>query len=509
MQTTNLVAELMNVAGVYKGAVQAHEEIVESLCSAADPELSKKANELLSFLRGTQPFLVDRLLQHQEDIWGHPYELVAGSNKQRKDALGANTTIERLTYHADHLMEDESEDKEIHELYPEDFDGIENPQNLLEVALKEELLRNEKRREQPTAEEVKDKAKHYQQKSKEFIQDITDRFPLPVAIHAAGKICKRLLLVFRCAYGTKPDVIVKTVHWAKWLRTAAAALNQRKTMALDNSENPYEGLINLFETVSRRSIDPQLTLKTLCAQPYLSKGEVYELTDDLAQSGVFEDLQYDTTSWTWYRKQGASPTEAGSGQTSGESANANAATEAQGGAATSSSGPLKPKPPQGRKPSGLFKHRDSSSGRGEGGEESLPWQSSPLHWDKLDREDAKVPTVHGWMEKYSGGRKTLGVKKKSTRYFEIDANNITYYVDESKAERKGTISLHSVESIKVSDDNWVTLCTPNVHGEEYCIRPLNPRHITIIQERVKQGPVKRRRSQKLPDITQAAAKDTK
>lgn len=197
--------------------------------------------------------------------------------------------MEQLTRRADHLAEKTKELEEAHYILSDSVGDVKQKMNVLKIASKEQERHIDSKLEE-TEEVVSQMASKLHQQEKEiksYVADIAKKLPIPSAVTAKGKIRKRLLLWFECAYGTKPDFVLETKHWSKWLRVVGPAISLGMGIMTGDAGSTLEALYDIYTEVRRKDVDPKVKMETLTKEPFLTSSERDELIEALRDQGFF------------------------------------------------------------------------------------------------------------------------------------------------------------------------------------------------------------------------------
>eukprot|EP01138_Halocafeteria_seosinensis_P011730 gb/GECG01011988.1/.p1 GENE.gb/GECG01011988.1/~~gb/GECG01011988.1/.p1 ORF type:complete len:1716 (+),score=288.74 gb/GECG01011988.1/:1-5148(+) len=300
-----LLKEVRNVAGVYKETLQSYESKLEDLCNHHETEASTIAKQILDFYRSEESYLSDVLLTSQEDIYGRVLRLVDEKVEGKAVPLQEMSTyVEQLARRADHLEEKGKKLEDEHYLLTDSVGDVKQKVNVLEVAAKEEEQRVDSRLEE-TDKAITRMESELQQKKKEIkshLALVKKKLPTPSSVEAKGRIRKRLILYFQCAYGTQPDFVLETKHWTKWLRVVGSAIAVGKAIATGDAGGTLKGLYGVYKAMRRKDIDPKVTMDTLTKEPFLTSSEQDELIEALRDQGFFDEFEYDPSIAVWHRK---------------------------------------------------------------------------------------------------------------------------------------------------------------------------------------------------------------
>lgn len=435
-----MVEQIRNIGGVYKAALDPYVEKLRGLTSSGNSELQAEVTKLMEYYDGSEKFSSDAFLTNQEDIYGRILAAVNEAVEAKTSDLNQN--IEEIMNRVDHQEERAKDLEEKHYVLADTVSSNEERLNVVELASKEQ----EKRLDEVEAsvEDVQKELKEKDEEIKKFIAEVSKKLPVPTGVEAKGKIRKRILLRFECARGTKPDFIMETASWTKWLRVAASAVSTGKNIAIGNVGGTIQGLMDMFKNLRRKDADPQLKFDTLVKQPFLTSTEQDELINGLRAQGFFDEFEYNASSATWERKMlepGTFSVETGCAF----------------------------KPAEGQKDDS-----GSSKGKGKGpakssekeGDESPPGKMPELT-DDAPKGATKSEDVllRGWFEK----KGAINPAPK-TRYFEVDKSTLKYYENESRSKLKGSINLDAVVSFVEQPNGWLKLITPGVHGGNYRLK---------------------------------------
>eukprot|EP01138_Halocafeteria_seosinensis_P000935 gb/GECG01000958.1/.p1 GENE.gb/GECG01000958.1/~~gb/GECG01000958.1/.p1 ORF type:complete len:769 (+),score=128.22 gb/GECG01000958.1/:1-2307(+) len=295
--TPVLIEQIRNVSGVYKHVLDPHIEELRKLCSHSESRVKDEAEKLIQYYDGEQKFLPTAFLTNQEDLYGRIIEVV----NQAVDAKTARTerSIKDILDRVDHQEEKTKDLEEKHYVLVEESGSLDGRVNALELAAKEQeerLTEVEK-----SIEEVESELQNKNKEIKEFIAQISKKLPVPAGVEAKGIIRKRILLRFECAKGRKPDFIMETASWTKWIRVAISAVSTGCHLAIGDAGGTLKGLMEVYKSLRRKDADPDLKFATLTEQPYLTSAEQDELIEGLRNQGFFDEFEYDPSTAMWER----------------------------------------------------------------------------------------------------------------------------------------------------------------------------------------------------------------
>eukprot|EP01138_Halocafeteria_seosinensis_P006210 gb/GECG01006351.1/.p1 GENE.gb/GECG01006351.1/~~gb/GECG01006351.1/.p1 ORF type:complete len:873 (+),score=157.15 gb/GECG01006351.1/:1-2619(+) len=452
--TPLLIEQVRNVGGVYKNVLDPHMEELRKLASHSDSKVKDEAEKLVQYYDGEEKYLSEAFLTNQEDMYGRMIEAVNQAVEAKTADMGKN--VEEILKRVDHQEERTKDLEEKHYVLSEAVDSADERINVVELAAKEHEERlNEV---ESSIEDIQKELKEKDEEIKSFIAEVSKKLPVPVGVEAKGKIRKRILLRFQCAKGRKPDFIMETASWTKWLRVAASAVSVGKSVAVGDVGGTIQGLADTFSALRRKDADPNLKFETLTKQPFLTSAEQDELINGLRDQGFFDEFEYNANTAQWERKQ----LEPGT-------------FSVETGAAYKPAEQEKPEAKQVEERSGENKSKantTSSNGSTDGSksgkdnqsankaDESAPGKMPNLEED-LPKKGENV-ILNGFMDKKGAVRKNI-----KRRYFELDKKSITYYEDESKGKEKGKIMLRDMVTFVEHADGWLELQTPGVHGGQY------------------------------------------
>ena len=293
-----IIEQLRNVGGVYKSTLSPYIETLRKLASHSDSSVKDAAEKLVHYYDGDEHYLSTAFLVNQEDIYGRLIEVVNQTVDAK--ALSMNKNIQEISRRVDHQEERTKDLDEKHYVVADLVNSTTQKINAVELAAKQQ----EKRLEavETSIEDLEKELKEKDSEIKSFIAEFSKALPIPTSVEAKGKIRKRILLRFECAQGRKPDFVMETASWTKWLRVIASSISTGYHIAVGDVGASLKGLLDVFKAMRRKDADPNLKFDTLVQQPFLTSTEQDELILGLRQQGFFEEFEYNSTTAKWERK---------------------------------------------------------------------------------------------------------------------------------------------------------------------------------------------------------------
>eukprot|EP01138_Halocafeteria_seosinensis_P014884 gb/GECG01015194.1/.p1 GENE.gb/GECG01015194.1/~~gb/GECG01015194.1/.p1 ORF type:complete len:940 (+),score=149.70 gb/GECG01015194.1/:1-2820(+) len=451
---SKILVQIRNVGGVYKKTLDPYAGILRKLCSHGDSDVKDEATKLVDYYDGKDPYLPDTFLDNQEDIHGRLIELVTSTVDAK--TKGIEETVEDLAKKADHHAKAIKDVEEKHYVLADNVTAHGGRVNKLELLAKEHDRRLESVEE--SVEKIEEELANRTEEIKEFIADVTKKLPVPVSVEARGKIRKRIRLRFCCAAGTKPDFILESVHWTKWLRVVASALNTGKSIFVGDIAGTVGGLLECFKALKRKDTDRSVKFENLVKQPFLTSVEQDELIEGLRSQGFFEEFEYDANSASWRRKPRSSPATFSDTASSAYAAREDESTNNEHDDAT--------------------KHVDEQ----ETPPDAIPKEVKNNTADVVEHcPTTEMSYMYGNSLLCKGVFKKKGQVRKSIkeRFYEVTPEALRYYTDSSKEKLKGIIWMESIASVETLSGQWIRLNTPGVHGGHYSIHVLDSEEYSL------------------------------
>ncbi len=294
---------IFNIAGVYKQSLE--EEDLEFLREFArqqsDLFLSEVIQKILDYYANRDlKYMKDAFLQDQRDVLGRLIYLV----DEKIDAKLSNIESSIVQ-----LQERTEKIEDVLYIHQEDLDRVKGQvtqlgdrMNVVEVA--KVLMEEQMREMNENLEDLASKVMSQQSGMKEFMALVVKKLPIPSSYVAKGKIRKRLILTFKCSKGRKPDFVMKTADWSKWITVVFLAAQTVEDAGRVSVLGLLKDLKALYDALTKSGLNGETRFGTLISAPFLTSKEEDDLIRGLRSNGFFDQFDYDTATATWYRKVG-------------------------------------------------------------------------------------------------------------------------------------------------------------------------------------------------------------
>lgn len=292
---------IFNIAGVYKQSLQ--EEDLEFLRDFArqqsDLFLSEVIQKILDYYSNPdQKYMKDAFLQDQRDVLGR---LICLVDEKIDDKLGdMESSIAKFQERTEKI-------EEVLYIHQEDLDRLKGQvtqlgdrMNVVEVA--NVLMEEQMKEMNENLEELASKVTSQQSQMKEFLALLVKKLPIPSSYGAKGKIRKRLILTFKCSRGRKPDFVMETADWSKWITVVFLAAQCVEDAVSLTVLGLLKDLKALYDTLMKSGLSGETRFNTLISAPFLTSKEEDDLICGLRANGFFNQFDYDADTATWYRK---------------------------------------------------------------------------------------------------------------------------------------------------------------------------------------------------------------